>query len=88
MPFNLTFIHVLIIWNIFTLALMGIDKYQAVHYKWRISEKTIFTFPFFFGGIGILVGMFLFHHKTKHWSFRIFVPLSIVFNILIFYYFK
>lgn len=65
---------------------MGVDKLKAIKKRWRISEKTLFTFSFLFGGVGVLCGMNLFRHKTKHWSFRIIVPISIITNIIILFY--
>jgi uncharacterized membrane protein YsdA (DUF1294 family) len=71
---------------------MGIDKYKAKHNKWRIKEKLLFTFVILGGGIGGTLGMFCFHHKTKHWYFRFFFPfITIVEAVLlvwIFYRFK
>ena len=35
-----------------------------------MSEKTLFSFAALFGAPGGLLGMYVFHHKTKHWYFR------------------
>jgi hypothetical protein len=43
-------------------------------HKWRISERMLLCFSFF-GGIGGLLGMLFFHHKTRKWRFKILVPL-------------
>ncbi len=59
-----------------TFALFGIDKWKAVHQKWRIPEATLLLCSFLLGGIGGLTGMLVFHHKTRKWKFRILVPLS------------
>lgn len=56
--------------NFLGFLLMGIDKYKAKKQKWRISEKTLFLFPLLGGSLGATIGMFTFHHKTKHWYFR------------------
>jgi len=76
-------IIVLAIWNLVTFLVMGLDKYKAKKHKRRIPEKTLFAMSFLFGGIGVLLGMGVFHHKTKHNSFRILVPLGIVANAAI-----
>lgn len=68
---------ILIIWliaNIIAFILMGADKRKAVRQSRRISEASLF-FAAAFGGIGATLGMFFFHHKTRHWYFRIFLPL-------------
>ena len=61
--------------NLLAFALMGIDKKKAQAGAWRIPEKTLFFVTALFGGLGGTLGMFLFHHKTKHWYFRLFFPL-------------
>ena len=64
--------------NLLSFALMGIDKGRARKDKWRISEKTLFLVTALFGGLGGTLGMFLFHHKTRHWYFRLFFPLFLL----------
>ena len=76
-------IVVLIIWNIITFALYGIDKSKAKNNKWRISETTLIACAFLMGGIGSFLGMRIFRHKTKHMKFMILVPLAIIMNIAI-----
>ena len=48
---------------------MGIDKYKAIHHKWRISEKTLFVSALLLGSVGSIAGMYVFRHKTKHKQF-------------------
>ena len=79
-------ITILIIWNIITFAMYGIDKRRAVKGKWRISEKTLITSAFLMGGVGAITGMRFFHHKTKHNKFAILIPLAVVFNFAVILY--
>ena len=74
---------ILLGWNIVTFILMGTDKSKAVKAKRRIRERTLFIAAFLLGAIGIMAGMYLFRHKTKHRSFRIFVPVAIITNIIV-----
>jgi len=67
---------------------MGLDKQKAKRKEWRISELTLLTLAFVFGGVGIFLGMFAFRHKTKHQKFWIFVPLGILTDILIFCFYN
>jgi uncharacterized membrane protein YsdA (DUF1294 family) len=76
----------LVIWNLITFSLMGIDKQKATKHKYRISEKSLFLCAFLLGGIGVICGMYVFRHKTKHWSFKVFVPIAVITNIIAFYY--
>ena len=67
-------IYIIVI-NIISLFAMGVDKRRAVKNKWRISEKALFLFVVLGGGIGGTIGMYMFHHKTKHWYFVLGFPL-------------
>lgn len=58
-------------------ALMGMDKQRAIHHQWRISESTLLSVALFGGSLGILLGMFVFHHKTNKPLFFIGVPVII-----------
>ncbi len=60
----------LMVINLIAFALMGIDKWKSKRNKWRIPEKTLFLFPCLGGGIGGLLGMYHFRHKTRHWYFK------------------
>ena len=61
--------------SVFLFAMMGLDKGKARRGKWRVSEKTLFVFALFGGALGGTAGMFLFRHKTRHWTFRLLFPL-------------
>lgn len=64
---------VLLVWlaviNLLTFLVYGADKRRARKGKWRVPEKTLFLLPLLGGSIGALLGMRVFHHKTKHWYF-------------------
>ena len=61
--------------SVFLFVMMGLDKGKARRGAWRISEKTLFVFALLGGAVGGTAGMFLFHHKTRHWTFRLGFPL-------------
>ncbi len=69
--------------NMAGLLVMGIDKRKAIKGAWRIPEKTLFLFSIIGGSIGTLSGMYLFHHKTKHWYFVIGMPLILIMQLVI-----
>ncbi len=77
----------IIIANIVGLSVMGIDKRKAIRHKWRIPEKTLFLVSILGGSIGTWAGMYLFHHKTKHWYFVIGMPLILIVQLVLLYYF-
>ena len=64
--------------NVITFAIYGIDKWKARKNKWRISEAALLIWAFLGGSPGALLGMQIFRHKTKHWKFKILVPLFLI----------
>lgn len=71
----------LIVINLAVFAMYGIDKYKAVKGKWRIPEKVLLLAALCGGSAGALLGMQIFHHKTRHWKFLVGVPLCFVLHI-------
>ncbi|WP_418591547.1 DUF1294 domain-containing protein [Gemmiger sp.] len=63
------------IMNILAFCLMGIDKHRARTRQWRIPERVLFGAALLGGSVGAWVGMYLFHHKTRHWYFVVGMPL-------------
>ena len=62
---------------------MGIDKLKAKKRAWRVPESTLFVIALIGGSFGTTIGMFLFHHKTKHWYFRYGMPAILIIQIAI-----
>jgi len=83
---NTLFWGTVLVWNFLTFILMKMDKYRAIQGRRRISEKTLFLSAFMFGGIGIWAGMQIFRHKTKHWTFKILIPLAALLNFVLGYF--
>ena len=79
--------YILIIWNVITLSMMGIDKLKAMHDRWRIPERTLLLSALAFGSFGALIGMRIFRHKTRHNAFRIGIPLMAIVHTIVFTYF-
>ena len=67
--------------NLWAFALMGIDKRRAKKDLWRIKERTLFLPVLLGGGVGGILGMKMFHHKTKHWYFRFGFPAILILEI-------
>lgn len=72
----------LIIINIAGFAAMGIDKQKAIRHRWRVRESTLFLIALIGGSAGSIVGMRVFHHKTRHWYFAYGMPLILILQIL------
>ena len=71
--------------NILGFFLMGLDKHKAQKKVWRIPEATLFTTAIFGGSLGTTLGLFLFHHKTRHWYFLYGMPFILFLQLLLFY---
>lgn len=71
---NTALIYSMII-NTLALCLMGIDKHRARTRQWRIPERVLFGTALLGGSAGAWAGMYLFHHKTRHWYFVVGMPL-------------
>ena len=78
-----TVLLVFTITNCISFTFMWYDKLAAKNKKWRVPEKTLFLAAIFFGGLGGVLGMKIFRHKTQHWYFRIFFPIILAVQILI-----
>ena len=72
----------LILINLASFAMMGIDKRRAEKKLWRIPESTLFIIAIIGGSIGSIIGMRVFHHKTRHWYFVYGMPLILLLQIL------
>lgn len=55
--------------NVITALLYGADKAKARRGAWRIPERVLLGCGICGGALGALLGMQLFHHKTRHWYF-------------------
>ena len=69
--------------NLLTFFIYGIDKWKAKRNKWRVPEATLLMLAALGGSVGALLGMFVFHHKTKHKKFLIGVPLILLAQVVL-----
>ena len=92
-------LYYLIVINIVTFVVYGIDKLKAKQGSWRISEATLLIFAVIGGSIGALLGMKIWHHKTMHkggtcdvdnivggYQFKYGLPLILLAQIALFYF--
>ena len=77
------FLSYLVIINIFSLAIFGIDKKKAERKKWRISEAFLLGVSILGGSIGSLIGMVIFKHKLSKKKFYIGIPCILIINKII-----
>ena len=60
------------IWNFIVFSLYGYD---------RISEFTLLFLAFAFGGVGALLGMVLWRHKTLKIKFKLAIPFALLWSV-------
>lgn len=77
----------LIFMNLIGFGLMGVDKQRARRMDWRIPEKVLFGAALLGGSVGAWAGMYLFHHKTRHWYFVVGMPLILAVQAALVWYF-
>ncbi len=78
-------LYYLIVINILTFAVYGIDKRKARQGSWRISEATLLMLAVIGGTIGALLGMQVWRHKTMHLKFKYGLPLILLAQIALMY---
>ena len=74
-------INYLIVINIISFIIMGLDKLLAILKKQRISENTLLLFAIIGGSLGTLLGMLFFRHKIRKLKFQIIIPLILILTI-------
>jgi uncharacterized membrane protein YsdA (DUF1294 family) len=78
-------LYYLIVINVVTSLVYGIDKWKAKQGSWRISEATLLILAIIGGSIGALLGMKVWHHKTMHKKFKYGLPLILLVQTALIY---
>ena len=81
-------LYYFILINLMGIVIMAYDKRRAIVRKWRVPEAHLFFIALIFGSLGSIIGMYLFHHKTKHLKFTIGMPLILLIQVIILYKFR
>ena len=74
-------IYYLLIINIVTFLVYGIDKWKARKAMWRVREASLLMLAVLGGSIGAWLGMKVWHHKTQHKKFRYGIPAIIIIQL-------
>ena len=76
-------LYYLVAMNVLGFLFMGLDKWKAKKRAWRIPEATLLLIAALGGAVGSMIGMHLFHHKTRHWYFLYGMPAILLIQVLI-----
>ena len=82
---DLSLLHIVLIYlvviNVVTFFMYGVDKWKAKKSKWRVREAALLGLAVLGGSIGAWLGMKVWHHKTLHKKFKFGVPAIIIVQI-------
>lgn len=84
MRYYFTFIAVM---SLLTYCTYSYDKHCAIKHQERVPERTLLLLAFLGGAPGALLAMYVKHHKTRKWLFKIAIPLFIVGHVALFIYY-
>jgi uncharacterized membrane protein YsdA (DUF1294 family) len=73
--------------NIIGFLTMWYDKRMAQAGRYRIPESRIFLIAIAGGAIGVLLGMEIFRHKTRHLKFKVFIPLILLLQVILYWFY-
>lgn len=67
--------------SLLTFVSYGLDKHAAKQKTWRVPERRLLLFGFAGGAAGALLGMQIFHHKTRKPRFWVVNILGLLWQI-------
>ena len=67
----MNFIIYLISISVISFIVCVIDKIKSINNSYRNSEDTLLFLAFIGGCFGLLLGMFISHHKTRKLKFKL-----------------
>lgn len=74
-------LYYLVLINVITFLIYGIDKLKAKKGKWRIPEATLLLLSILGGSIGAWLGIKVWHHKTMHKKFKYGIPIILALQV-------
>lgn len=81
---NIIFAYYIII-NIVALLIYGWDKLAAKQGWWRVPEHTLLFLSLIGGALGGLLGMLIWHHKTRKAKFWAVQILALILHIFVWF---
>ena len=77
---------VFLLLNLVSFLMFGLDKWKAMHGRWRIPESTLLLSAALGGSTGAFLGMKMFHHKTRKAKFYLGVPALWTIQVILLWY--
>lgn len=77
----------LVVINFITLATFAIDKIAAIEGRSRIRIVTLLGLAFIGGSLGGLIAMYLFRHKIRKDYFTVGIPMIMLMQVFVIFYF-
>ena len=70
------------VWNLIVFSMYGYDKLCAIKGYWTNFRVLLYLFlAFAFGGVGALLGMVLWRHKTLKVKFKLAIPIALLWSV-------
>lgn len=69
--------------SLISAAVTVIDKYKAVHDKWRVKERTLLVLSAIGGSAAMYITMLTIRHKTKKLKFMLGIPFIMIVQALV-----
>lgn len=77
------FIIYLIFMSLSEIVLYKVDKERSKKGAWRVKESALLGISILGGSAGAVLAMHLFHHKTRHWYFKVINYSSLILHLFI-----
>jgi uncharacterized membrane protein YsdA (DUF1294 family) len=76
--------------NLIAFFYLGSDKHRSMEpaeygTHTRVREVNFFVWAIFFGSLGVLLGMFYFHHKTRNFNFLFGIGILVIQHLALTY---
>ncbi len=78
--------YYLMVINIVTFFIFGVDKYLAIVKASRISEKVLWILSVVGGSLGGFIGMEVFRHKRRKMSFCLIMLAILLIQVFLIYF--
>ena len=72
--------------NLLTFIIWGYDKFRATFQQWRVPEKTLTLLIIVGGGLGALLGITVFRHKSRKPHFNYLSLTFILVHLILYFY--